>query len=193
MIEELRTFIEYPSAGSRDSTIISGWLSVRINDDYSIDVYVESDQSGDLNALEEAERFFANDTEFLFRVCCKDMVEAKKTAHSITDFITKPGLISMDLDDVRTIASIGNREAKLRLFESFDNEPIEEFMKRIKMDLGLITSRNIILQAEGNIGLIHVYDFVALVTELSSEEANIMFSSNYDETLGYKAFYVFTF
>ena len=122
---------------------------------------------------------------------CKNRDEAEKITRSIVGFITKPGLICMDLEDVRKVAVIGNHEAKLWLLESFDDEPVEEFMARIKDSLPPLASRSFMLQVEGDIGLMVAYDLAQLITDLSSEDANIMFLAQCEGIPGYMALFVF--
>ena len=209
MDKEIREYFNYPPAGDTDCRMMSGWLSVFIRDDCSIDVYVEPDRilaevlyvepdrilAGVLSEPTEAQkRSMAQGTEFIFRVRCKNRNEAEKTARSIVDFITKPGLICMDLEDIRQIAAVSDHKANLWLFESFDDEPMEEFMGRIKTALPPLTSLNYMLQVEGDISLMDVYDLANMITDLSSEDANIAFQAQYhEETPGYKAFFVFSF
>ena len=206
MDKELRVPFEYPPAGSTDCSRISGWLSVFIRDDGSVDVYAEPDQAlvwirtcmktGETvsTLTEEQKQTLYHGKELIFRVKRKNRNEAEKTARSIVNFITKPGIICMDLEDIRKVAAIGNHEAKLRLFESFDDEPMEEFKERVKAALPPLTALNFMLQVEGDIGLMDVYDLADMITDLSSEEANILFSAQYhEETPGYKAFFIFSF
>ncbi len=197
MDKEIREYFNYPPAGDTDCRMMSGWLSVFIRDDCSIDVYVEPDRilAEVLSEPTEAQkRSMAQGTEFIFRVRCKNRDEAEKTARSIVDFITKPGLICMDLEDIRQIAAVSDHKANLWLFESFDDEPMEEFMGRIKTALPPLTSLNYMLQVEGDISLMDVYDFANMITDLSSEDANIAVQAQYhEETPGYKAFFVFSF
>jgi len=197
MRKEIRTPIEYPPTGSKDTSWISGWLSVRIMNDNSIDVYAEPDQAlvyARSSTPTEAEKIIAQGTELIFRVLCKNGDEAEKTARSIVNFMTKPGIICLDMEDCMSIAAAGDHEAKLWLFESFDDEPMEEFKKRIKTALPPLTSLNYMLQVEGDISLMDVYDLANMITDLSSEDANIAFQAQYhEETPGYKAFFVFSF
>ena len=150
--------------------------------------------SANLSVPAKAELPIGDSTELIFRVFCKDRDEAEKTANGIVDFVGGPHLIGFDFDDIREIARAGNHKAMLWLFESFNEEPMEAFKERIKTELPPMHALNYMLQIEGDIGTLDAYDLAQLITELSSEEANIIFSAHYyGKTPGYKVFFVFAF
>ena len=196
MDREIREWFEYDAPGGYDQ--MDGWLSVIIRDECNIEVYVQPVSAhfyskGEL-LTEGHKNALANGTEFIFRARCKNRDEAEKVARAVIDIISRPGLICFDLETVREIAVSGNHEAKAWLFESFDNEPLEEFKTRIKAALPPLTSFNYILHVEGDIGLGEAYDIHLLIPDVLSKKTNVLLSAHYNENPpGYKAFYVFAF
>ena len=200
-----------------DPDPLSEWISAIVHDDCIVDVYVIPDhaltnrrkdaQTGKITATlseeqkqtlvhgsEEQKQALVPGAELVFQARCMNGCEAEKAARGIVKVITEPGLIGFELDDIRELAADGSRRAKLWLFESFDDEPLEEFKGRIKAVLPTLASRRFLLQNEGDIGASDYIELSELIEDLSSKEAQIFIVAQFNEgTPGYKALYIFSF
>ncbi len=105
----------------------------------------------------------------------------------VTDLINKPGLINLDFADIQTVmrdkgvAHIGIGTA------SGDNKAVDAIKSAMDSPLLETTvtgATDIIVNFSGNIGIVEAYDAITYLTEVAGDNANIIFGTVDNDTVG---------
>jgi len=113
----------------------------------------------------------------------------RQGTQGITDLITIPGTINVDFADVRTVMKDAGTAMMGIGIASGENRAIEAAIQAISsklLDSSIVGAKRILVSVAGSsdMGLAEVHEAATAVTESADTDANIIFGSVIDDTLG---------
>jgi len=113
----------------------------------------------------------------------------RQGTQGITDLITIPGTINVDFADVRTVMKDAGTAMMGIGIATGENRAVEAAIQAISsklLDSSIIGAKRILVSVAGSsdMGLAEVHEAASTVTESADADANIIFGSVIDDTLG---------
>ncbi|MCL2528955.1 MAG: cell division protein FtsZ [Coriobacteriia bacterium] len=113
----------------------------------------------------------------------------RQGTQGITDLITIPGTINVDFADVRTVMKDAGTAMMGIGVAAGENRAIEAAIQAISsklLDSSIVGAKRILVSVAGSsdMGLAEVHEAATAVTESADSDANIIFGSVIDDTLG---------